>query len=169
MKLRLIAIAAAAALAWLPAARAAEPAPKATLTNAQALTLLMALRGLDSRPVIVKTGTNETTVPIPWEFGSAALRVRISKNVAALEPVEKNIETARNVTQREIGKGKPIPRDTPEWETFVSQMTDLMAQPAGTLDLARIRASELKLDKNEIPGSTLAGLTPIFDDDITPK
>jgi hypothetical protein len=55
----------------------------------------------------------------------------------------------------------------PESADYQKQYLDLMAQPAsGTQDLGRIKTSELKLDRNEIPVTVLAALAPILDQDV---
>jgi nitroreductase len=157
--------AALAAALWIPSCSAfAAEAPK--ITNAQALSMLQALRNLDGRMVIVK----ETPVMQPWDFGSGTLRLRIAKNVSALVAVEKAIDDARIGIVKEQMKGgvDQIKPGTPEFDAFQKQYADMLNAPA-QVELARIRASELKLDKNEIPVTALSALEPILDDDVSPK
>jgi hypothetical protein len=175
----LIAAAAAAVIVTVSAAAAQDAATKKPpLTNADALSMLQALRNLDGRTVVVnQPGGNKTSVMMPWDFGSGTLRLRIARNVTALAAVEKSIEDARVAIVREIlkkeaagadGAQQTINPGTPAYETFSRQIAEMLSQPAA-VDLSRIRASELKLDKNEIPITALSALGPILDDDLTPK
>jgi hypothetical protein len=148
------------------------------ITNAQALSLLSALRNLDGHIVVIKQAGQDQTVMVPWEFGSGTLRLRIASNVTALVAVEKSVEDARQSIVKEVlskmpaaEDGKPraaIPNGSPEFDVFQKQYADMMNAPA-QVTLARIKASELKLDKNEIPVTALSALVPILDDDVSPK
>lgn len=145
------------------------------LTTADALSMLQALRNLDGRIVVVKQNGVDTPVTMPWEFGSGTLRLRIARNIAALAAIEKTVEDSRQSIVKEILKGMPASKDgtptsimpgTPEFDNFQRQITDILNQLA-QVDLTRIRASELKLDKNEIPATALTALAPILDDDVS--
>jgi hypothetical protein len=170
----LLALSVTAALAG---AASAESAP---LTNEKALNLLTALRGLESHTIIIKQSGADIQVQQPWEFGNAILRLRIKRNIQALEPVEKAIKETREAMIVEALAKMPanpdgkqptiIPPGTTEFDLFLKQLAEVLAKPVdGNVDLSRIRASELKLDKNEIGASVIMGLDPIFDDDVTPK
>lgn len=128
-----------------------------------------ALRNLDGHMVVVKQGTAENTVMIPWDFGSGSLRLRIANNISILDAAAKNVEDSRQAIIKEImkkGNLTEIKPGTPEFEDFQRQYADVLVQPApGTQDLARIKASELRLDKNEIPPTVLSALKPIMDID----
>lgn len=149
------------------------------LTNAKALNLLVSLRGLEGRIVIIKQNGVDTQVQQPWDFGSAVLRLRIKRNIQALEPVEKAIKETREtmvsealaqMAEKNGHKPTAIEPGTPEFAAFLKQLEELLERPVdGVVDLSRIRASELKLDRNEIGASVLTGLDPILDDDVTPK
>lgn len=144
-----------------------------TLTNEKALALLAAMRNLDGRLVVVKTPQGENIVAQPWVFKSAVLRLRIKRNIKALEPIEKLIEETRQTmvaaAQAKIplgADGKPVVAQVDLAKDFLA----LLRQPVeGPVDLGRIKASELMLNENEIPGTTLAGADPILDDDVSPK
>jgi hypothetical protein len=168
------------ALILTAAIACAAVAQKAPLTNEKALNLLVALRGLEGRTVIIKLAGVDNPVQQPWDFGSALLRLRIKRNIQQLEPIEKVVKDTREamITEMlakmpadEIGKAPSvIPPGTPEFDVFMKQFAELLAKPVdGQIDLGRIRASELKLDRNDLGASTLVGLDPIFDDDVTPK
>lgn len=152
---------------------------KPPLTNARALNLLVALRGLEGHVVIIKQNGADTQVQQPWDFGNALLRLRIKRNIQTLEPIEKVIKDTREamvtealskMAEKNGNKPTTIEPGTPEFIAFLKQLEDILEKPVdGQVDLSRIRASELKLDKNEIGASVLTGLDPILDDDVTPK
>ena len=157
---------------------AAAAADKPPLSNAQALSMLSALRNLDGHVVVIKQNGTDTQVMVPWEFASGTLRLRIARNITALTAVEKSIDDARQAIVKEILKGMPPDKDgkpattiapgSPEFEQFQRQITDALNAGAA-VDLNRIKASELKLEKNEIPGTAISALSPIIDDDVSPK
>jgi hypothetical protein len=143
------------------------------LTVGDALNVLAALRNLDGHTIVVK----DAPLVQPWEFGSGALRLKIANDIIILGAVEKASEEARVVIVKEILRSLPadkdgnpamsIPPGSAAFMAFQAQFQDAMNAPAaGTQDLARIKASELKLDKNEIPASTLVALKPILDIDV---
>lgn len=167
------------ALMLLPVIASAGEASKPPLTNARALNLLVALRGLEGHIVIIKQAGAETQVQQPWDFGNALLRLRIKRSIQALEPIEKAIKDTREamitealakMAQKNGQKPTTIEPGTPEFAAFLKQIEEMLEKPVdGVVDLSRIRASELKLDRNEIGASVLTGLDPILDDDVTPK
>lgn len=150
----------------------AEPAPPPKQTIAQCLGMLVALRNLDGH------ATPTGNALIPWEFGSGTLRLRIANNITALALFETSLETVRNGIVKELlaklpadKDGRPptaIPPGTPEFDQLQKQYGDAIAQPCD-VKLAHIKASDLKLDKNEIPVSVLAALSSIIDDDMGGK
>jgi hypothetical protein len=161
-------------LALLATAVIAAPAAAADkLTVLQANQLSVALRSLDGHIIVIKQNGQDATVMIPWEFNSAAVRLRIANDLAIVDAAVKVSDDVRNTIFKEVTKKAGVTElrpGTPERDDYDRQAADLMAQPAaGTQDLARIKASELKLDRNEIPVSILSALKPIFDDDVTPK
>jgi len=161
-----------AALATLTAPAFASD--KIALTLAQPLSV--ALRNLDGHMIVIKQNGQDATVMTPWEFGSGSLRLRIANNITILDAALKTAEDTRLAIIKELLKkssdrtGSPVTEikpDMPESAEFQKQFADLMAQPAaGTQDIARIKTSELKLDKNEIPVTVLSALGPILDQDV---
>lgn len=147
---------------------------KITVQEAQQLST--ALRNLDGHMVVVKQNGTDNVIMQPWEFGSGSLRLRIANDIAIVDHSMKLIEEARvglvkeglkKVKARTGEDATDMKPGTPEYDEFQKQYADLIAQPApGTQDLARIKASELKLDKNEIPGTVLTSLGPILDNDV---
>jgi hypothetical protein len=133
------------------------------------ISLSAALRNLDGHMVVVK----DTTIMIPWDFGSGSLRLRIANNISILDAAARTVEESRQAIVKEIAKKgnlTEIKPGTPEFDEFQKQYGEILASPApGTQDLARIKASELRLDKNEIPVTVLSALKPIMDDDTIAK
>lgn len=148
------------------------------ISVAQAMSLLQAMRNLDGRVVIIKQNGVEGAVQQPWDFGSGAFRMRIANNTTALAAVERSLEETRQAIVRELLKGAPPEADgkpatsiapgTPQWEELQRQYGEALNAPA-SVTLSRIRASELRLDRNEIPVTALSAMAPILDDDVSPK
>lgn len=149
------------ALAIVFGASLAHAADASKLTVAQALNLLTALRNLDGHLVIIKQNGGEGTVMVPWEFGSGALRLAIAHDIDVLTPNEKALGEARRSILKELGDIKP---GSKEAEEFSRQIEQAMSTPAlGAAELTHIKASDLKLDKNEIPVTVLSALGPILE------
>lgn len=141
--------------------------PPAKITVRQAISIAQALRNLDGHMIVTKQNGADQTVMIPWEFGSGSLRLRIANNLSIVAAVETSFETARKSVIKEIGGTSTPNPGTPEYETLLKQLNEVLDQPAaGSQDLARIKASELKLDKNEIPITVISALEPILDNDV---
>jgi hypothetical protein len=133
----------------------------------EALGLAQALRNLDGHMVVIKKDGADTTVMVPWEFGSGSFRLKIAGDLAIVTAVEQNLEKTRQAIIKEIEKERgldDIKPGTPEYQEFLKQYSDALDQPAGgTQDLARIKGSDLKLDKNEIAVTVLQAMKPILD------
>lgn len=147
---------------------------KITVQQVQALS--PALRNLDGRMIVIKQNGSDNVIMQPWEFGSGSLRLRIANNISIVDHSLKLIEEARIAIVKEgLAKRKARTGDdaaeikpgTIEFEETQKQITEFLTQPApGTQDLGRIKASELRLDKNEIPVTVLSALKPIMDEDV---
>lgn len=145
------------------------------VTISQGLSMAAALKALDGRQVVAKQNGQDVVVVVPYEFSSGALRVRIARDIAILAAVEKEADDVRMAILRDILKklppgsdGKPatalIP-NTPEWDEFIRQYGEALAQPAkGSDELLRIKGTDLRLDRNEIPVTVLSALVPILDE-----
>lgn len=163
-------------LLWLMIGSALAQEAAKPITVQEALTLRDGLKGLDGKVVIVKQNGNDVLVPTPWEFNNGKLRLRIANNTAIIERAIKAANDAQQATLKEsLAKAsarldKPVTElvtGMPERADYDQQYNDLLASPAaGTKDLSRIKASELNLDKNDIPPSVLSSLRPIFDVDV---
>lgn len=157
---------------FFPWAAAAEPErpPGQSITVRDAIMLLSGLRNLDGRPVVVDQGGQKTTVVQPWEFKSGALRLRIASDVAILAAVEKAADEARIAIVKQVRAKRGVERieaDPAAFEEFSRLYDEVLNAPAtGTEGLARIKASELRLDVNEIGVTVLSALQPILDQDV---
>jgi len=158
------------AIALLVSPTRARAADTGKITVAQAIPLATALRNLDGHMVVIKQNGADNVVMTPWDFGSGSLRLRIANNLTILAAIEKSAEDGRQAIIKEILKktgGSDIKPGTPDYEDYQRQFADLMAQPAsGSQDLSRLKASELKLDRNEIPVTVLSTLGPILENDV---
>lgn len=134
------------------------------------LTLLTALRNLDGRPVVVEQNGQRGTVVQPWEFKSGLLRLKIAENIAALSVVERAVDEARIAIVRQVSKKFEVERidpETPAYAEFSKLYQEVLDAPTPGADgLSRIKASDLKLDQNEISVTVLAALKPILDMDV---
>jgi hypothetical protein len=157
-------------LAVAPLAHAGDVKPT-SITVREVLSLAQGLRNLDGHIIVIKRNGQDDTVMIPWEFGSGSLRLRIANDIAITDAVVSKAEQARqSIFKEALAKAGGVPElkpNTPEYAAFLKQYEDLLDQQApGGLDLAHIKASELKLDKNEIPVTVLTALKPILDIDV---
>lgn len=135
----------------------AEPA-KMTIADCQAV--LVGLNGLDGRAEMTKDGA---AVTVPYQFGNGALRLAIQQNIAALNGVQQAFVKVQQDLFREIaGSATEIKPNTLEFAKYQKAVMDAQASPCD-VTLVRIKASDLKLDKNEIPGSVLGALDRILD------
>lgn len=138
------------------------------MTVREALSLAVALRNLDGHMVIVKDGT----VMVPWEFGNAGLRMKIADDLEILARVERSADAARVGMVREflqkLPAGSKDLNGTPLYDEFQKQYAAqvLDAPAAGVEALERIKASDLRLDRNEIAGTVINALKPILDVDV---
>jgi hypothetical protein len=164
-----------AILAGLAAAFTTAPAfASDKITLAQAMPLSTALQNLDGHMIVIKQNGQDAAIMTPWEFGSGSLRLRIANDLTIVNAALKTAEETRQAVIKELLKKASdrtgsavteIKPDMPESADYQKQYLDLMAQPAsGTQDLGRIKASELRLDKNEIPVTVLSALKPIMDE-----
>jgi hypothetical protein len=166
------------ALAAFPtwaAERAREPkerpseADAAKVTVQQAIDLQTALRNLDGHLVIIKQNGQDGTVMVPWEFGDGRLRLRIANDLAIIDTAVKAANEAGKAVFQEVSKKfnvQELKAGTPERAEYDKLIAEISSAPAaGTQDLAKIKASELKLGKNEIAITVLEALGPILVDD----
>lgn len=133
------------------------------LKLSECLAIMQGLNALDGHPVVIASGKpNEQVINQPYEFGNAALRLDIAKNLSALGAVQRDAQSAQQKITAEISKGGEIKPGSTENLALDRQLRELLDHPCD-VELKRIKAADLKLDRNEIPGSVLAAIDPILD------
>jgi hypothetical protein len=155
-----------------PATAPAAPLiPKADLTMNECLKILRGLRGdggsnrgLDGYLVISNAGKpNETVVPQTYRFSNPNLRMDIGQDIARLSDIPNVIEKTRQQIFLEVAKSDlEINPSTPQMADYNKQLVLLGESPC-RVTLIHIKASDLKLDVNEIPGSVLGDIDKILD------
>lgn len=138
-------------------ARAAEPSK---MTVGECLSVLAGLNGLDGKQELTKDGAAITT---PYQFGSAKLRLAIQQNIARLTDLQRGVTQVQQDIFREVaGTATEIKPNTAEFVRYQKMILDAQQAPCN-IELQRIKADDLKLDKNEIPGSVLGALDKILE------
>lgn len=148
-----------------PSPGQAPPAP--SLSVRDAVSLVTALGNLDGHMIVTKQNGQEQAIIVPWEFESGSLRLRIATDLTALKPVVAGADQTRQGIIKELLQkthGTEIRPGTVEYSEFEREYGQALDMPTGVA-LQRIKASELKLDKNEIPVTVLSALAPILDVD----
>lgn len=165
--LSVTALAVGAAAAQAPVRQdPAEALNPGKMTVLDCLQILGGLNEIDSkRQVVINAGKpNEQVVELVYEFGNGRLRQDLARNIALLSIVQRDSEAARQKVFAEVAKGAPeIKPGTPEATEYDRQMRELTGRPCPIDGLIRIKASELKLDRNEIRAAPLAAIDKILD------
>jgi hypothetical protein len=140
----------------------AAQAENVSLTVQQTRELYVALSSLDGYDKIVKDGASEKVVKTPYAFGGG-LRLAIGRNLLAVSPtVQASIKASRDrFIQLSNGKDKLDGEALVKFQAESQTMQDARA----SLDVIKIKPTELKLDENPIPGSVIAGLQAILTND----
>lgn len=164
MKLRIAAIAllvATGAFAQEAKVKQAEPLqPPQKLTIMDCQNIMAGLTALDGHTELSK---DNVPVVLAYQFGSAKLRLIIQQNIAALTVMQHDFTKGMQGLFKEIaGDAAEIKPGTPEMARYTKQMVDAQQLPCNAA-LSRISAADLKLEKNEIPGSVLGSLDKILD------
>ena len=138
--------------------------PPAEFTMNDCVTILGGLRGLDGFQIVLNAGKpNESAVPQSYKFGNATLRSDIGQDIARLTDIPNQVEKSRQQIFSEIAKGAAdIKPNTAEMTEYSKQLVALGESPC-RVTLIRIKAADLKLDVNEIPGTTIAALDKVLD------
>ena len=130
------------------------------------LTILGGLNEIDGkRPTVVNSGkANEQVIEIPYEFASGKLRLDLARNIAILTAVQRRVEEARQKVFHEVAKGDPeIKPGTEKGVEYDRKVRQISEQPCPITELVRIKAADLKLDRNEIRSAALAAIEKILD------
>lgn len=144
-------------------------------TRAECLTILSGLNALDGYQTVVNAGKpNEHAITKAYEFGNAKLRTTIRDNIVALSSVQEVNNKVQQDTVKELAGEDGIITPTiigsngkdsvinPKYTEYVKKVNESQQLPCPAI-LAHISISDLKLDKNEIPGSVLSALDKILD------
>lgn len=130
------------------------------------LVILGGLNEIDGkRPVVVNAGKpNEQTIETVYEFGSGKFRLDLGRNIAVLSAVQRRVDETRQKIFAEIAKGDTeIKPGSEKFAEFDRRMKEISLQPCPISELIRIKASDLKLDRNEIRSGALAAIEKILD------
>ena len=151
----------AAIIAVLCVTAFAQDAPKPgyaeDLTVAQALNVFSGLSQLTSYDSTDKDGK---PVKVYYKF-SPDLRILIAVNIDIGRAVQTRFQTAQNdlVMQISGGTGKVLEDNVGQFNVEVSKFM----QAKALASFHRIKAADLKLDDNQIPGPVLSLIVPILD------
>jgi hypothetical protein len=134
------------------------------LTIQDCLTVLTGLQNLDGHWVIINAGKpNEDAKLISYVFENATLRGVIRDDIAALTNVQTTQQHVEQDIYREIaGEKIKIEDGTKEVLLYNQKVFESKQRPC-TAILTRFSIKDLKLDKNEIPGSILGAIDKIMD------
>lgn len=139
-----------------------EPTPPGLTIN-DCLILLQGLNGLDLHQVVLNAGKpNESIAQLPYDFQNATMRLKIGRNIAELGAVQREAQAVQEKITAEVSKGEELKPGSKEMAIRDGQIRDLLNQPCRA-HLERFNASDLRLDRNEIPSSILAALDKILD------
>jgi hypothetical protein len=106
-----------------------------------------------------RTGKDEK-VPVAYEF-SGKVRFAIARNLTAIKPVIDSLAKTKQAIGEEIaGKGVIEVKGEAAVAAFNRKWGDALKEPV-TVDLQRLTESDLNLDRNQIPGTTINALQPI--------
>jgi hypothetical protein len=108
-----------------------------------------------------RTGKDEK-VAIAYEF-TGKVRFAIARNLTAVKPALEALAKAKQAIGEEVaGKGvTEIKGDSPALAAFNRKWAEVLNEPI-TVDLAKLTESDLNLDRNGIPGTTLTALQPVI-------
>jgi hypothetical protein len=136
------------------------------LTLGKAIALNAALRALDGHQRVVKQGENEQTVTVSYKL-TGAVRKAVRRNLVALEPEIDIHNEAVSGKFRELANGHDrldpnVPEEAIKIAQFTREQEHMLKEETDEMKLVEIAESALDLDANPIPGTVLAGLSPIL-------
>jgi hypothetical protein len=158
----------ACSLMWfVPALAQQAPVPPAlpatTMTIRDCKLVLAGLRGLDGHQVISNAGKpNEQVLLLSYEFNNADLRRDIQTDIAALVSIEATDQKVQQDIYREVAGAKvTIAAGSPEEIEYGKRVMASQDGPCNA-QLSKINIKDLRLDKNEVPGTVLGALDKIL-------
>lgn len=138
-------------------------------TNQRIRSLLTALVALDGAEKIAQLGNGlNQVVRKPYKL-AAKTRMAIARNIANLAEARSAFDKAhRGIIEEIAGPGQQNidPADTDKMAELSKQFAELLETEVDLPTLAKIKASALNVEDNEIPQSVIADLMPLLDDDI---
>lgn len=189
MKKLYLALTAAAVLLTPAIAKPAEAPVKkpegiqSSVTINECLMILQALNNIDEHIVIVGKEPNQQLVKQSYEYGPGGFRLNfLAHNIRILTTIQQDAQAEQQKILRDIlakmppvalkdkdgketGDTKPafeIQPNTPEAIEYDKKLKELTAAPC-LADLTHFREGDLKLEKNELPASSLSSLDKIRD------
>lgn len=101
-----------------------------------------------------------------YKFTCPKFRLALSKRMKCLLALRQDMEELKAKIQKELGiKGDGT--DAKEVLYDFGEKINALLEDTETVNMAKLKISELDLDKNEIPSGVLADLDCIFEDDVT--
>jgi hypothetical protein len=160
MKTHIIALAALTLISTLHAQTATPAGTASVRTVGDAIALSQALSQLDGQKKIVDHGKDipAEVVVVPYEF-SGPVRFALADDLAALQVPLKAFDDAKQA----LAKQYPSDSNGKLSEKFLVEANAALAQPVD-LKLKQIKRADLQLDRNPIPLSVLAALSPVLVD-----
>ncbi len=132
---------------------------KITLTNKAIYAAVNALQAFDR--------SDEKGKPF-YKFPSPKFRLALSKRLKRLVDARQEVEDQKIKFQKELGLKGDGEDNKAAVESFGTMMRELL-NDTETFDMAKLKMSELDLEKNEIPVGVIADLEWLFDDDVSDK
>lgn len=148
---------------FLMAATPIAHAEKMTFTIEQMLTLSSGLNGLNGYEQVVKEGERERSVRRVFDFAPGTI-MAIVKDALAIEGALKPFNTTRQQIISAINETDAAKPEDQRNQELYDKLKPILAEHH-EVDLTKLKASELKLDKNPIPISAMVALAPIVEDD----
>ena len=103
-----------------------------------------------------------------YKFPCPKFRLALSKRLKVLLALRQDMEDTKIKIQKELEIKADGTDSKEKLETFGSKI-QLLLEESETIQMAKLKLSELDLDHNDIPSGVLADLDCIFEDDITEK
>jgi hypothetical protein len=147
-------------------------APQSSLTLNDCLLILQGLQAIDEHIVIIGKEPNQQLVKQSYEYGPGGFRLNfLAHNIRVLTDLQQTAQAEQQKILRDILAKMPpkddkpateIPPGTPDALEYDRRLRELTGAPC-IAELTHFREHDLKLEKNELPGSALANLDKIRD------
>ena len=101
-----------------------------------------------------------------YKFPSTKFRLALSKRLKRLLVAKQEVEDLKVKIQKELGIKADGTDDKKLLYEFGEKVNEML-EDTETLEMAKLKLSELALDTNDIPSGVLADLDCIFEDDVS--